>query len=203
MLPKSDLAEVSSDLASNAGELFDHLSPLHGLRTPDRALLVLAADIHEHASHSQSERSAHEARTGAALATLSAPDALIVEAVADLSGHVLGYDSAVSWGRVTYSERRRILWLTGILRVADAVRGTRARQRGRVMRDLDRRSPPHRAGRSVRGPGIPFSRAGALGRARGGSGTSHRPHVRPPATGAVVLRADSHVPIRGRCAFKR
>lgn len=109
-----------SPLAAISIELFESLSALHGLPERDGSLLGLAADLYECSASAGAGWEPREVVLRATLATLPGRDAFVIEAVADLSRHTLGHDAGPAWTRAARDERRRILWLTGLLRMAHA-----------------------------------------------------------------------------------
>ncbi len=103
-----------------AEELFVSLAPLHGLSTDDRELLALAVELRD-CRHGHLVAGATSAvLLQATMATLPAHDVLVIEAVEDLSKHSLGYDSGIVWSLVPDADRTRILWLTALVRFAEA-----------------------------------------------------------------------------------
>ena len=112
----------SALLAEAAALMFDQLGPLHGLALDDGELLRRSATgvgfIHTMGSYSVLEHELFEL----ALADLAPRDASLVEAAACLAVDrvaLAGDDSRP----MTAEGHRRLLWLAGVLRLADAIVG--------------------------------------------------------------------------------
>lgn len=115
--PISVELERPAPIVDIALDLFESLAPLHDLDQRDAFLLTLAADLLQAASDDEDPS---EVLVRAAVAMLPRTEERIVDAVYDLSQHMLGYDARVVWTLLSSADRHRILWLTGILRLAAA-----------------------------------------------------------------------------------
>lgn len=120
-----DPAPHSAPLVEAASALFDRLGPLHCLRLGDRELLVRSAVglrfIRAMGSYSALE---HEL-FGIALSELADTDAFVVEAAACLAADHPPVGSHGPWSVLGTRDRRRVLWIAAMLRLADALVGER------------------------------------------------------------------------------
>jgi hypothetical protein len=114
-------SECDSPLANIAMPLFGRLAPLHRLQERDGALLVLVANLHECRAHACDSADVDEVILWALIATLPEAEKHVVEATSELLRHMLTYDARVAWERVGDLDRRRILWLAGLLRLGSSI----------------------------------------------------------------------------------
>lgn len=100
--------------------LFDHLAPLHGLRRSDRELLSRACWIRGVTTdpHALAGDGVDVAEP---LSDLDERDVAVVEAVNHYASDLLPHVGHGIWRRLDASERHRVAWLVGLLRMAEGL----------------------------------------------------------------------------------
>lgn len=118
-----DPASTPSPIETTAALLFDGLGALHGLDPDDRESLSRAAVglrfIRSMGTYSTIE---HEL-FGLALCELPGCESFVIESAACLAADRIALDPQRQWSRMNGENRRRVMWLAAILRLADALVG--------------------------------------------------------------------------------
>jgi hypothetical protein len=126
------LATQPDSGGDTAARLFAALAPLHRLGDRDEALLVRAGAGYRfiRAMHPFGEDERSLMRI--ALADLGAEESLVVEAAANCVADLVFDDEPGAWGRLSDDDRRRVLWLSAILRLAESIDAVCRRNPGTI-----------------------------------------------------------------------
>jgi hypothetical protein len=115
-----------------AARLFAALAPLHRLGRQDEALLARAGAGYRfiRAMHPFGDNERSLMRI--ALADLSFAESLVVEASANCVADLGFEEDRGSWSRLSEDDRRRVLWFSAILRLAESIDAVSRRSVGAI-----------------------------------------------------------------------
>jgi hypothetical protein len=123
--PESVLATQPDSAGDTAGRLFAALADVHLLKREDAVLLARARAgcrfIRAMHPFGDNERSLMRI----ALADLSVAESFVVEASANRVAELAFEDEHRAWSRLSDDDKRRVLWFTAILRLAEGMDAVR------------------------------------------------------------------------------
>jgi hypothetical protein len=126
------LASQPDSGGDTAARLFAALAALHRLGDRDEALLVRAGAGHRFIRAMRPFGENERSLMRIALADLSADESFVVEASANCVADLVFEDERGAWSRLSSDDRRRVLWFSAILRLAEGIDAACGRDPGSI-----------------------------------------------------------------------